>query len=158
MKPIITILILFILFSAKAQTINTTYIAQPDLKKFAGEWQYTSNDTVFTLNLKLIKKYITIGDGIYVDLIYGDYAIKKGGHVLLLSSSNRGISSGTYVDKNVSKDKIHFLFYDLGRKRKSGDVVFELLDADTANWKLTNTEGVRIGYYDYSFSVPVKAV
>jgi hypothetical protein len=29
---------------------------------------------------------------------------------------------------------------------------------DEASWILTNSEGVHIGKYDYSFSVPVKAV
>jgi hypothetical protein len=160
MKPILTVILILTLFSVKSQSSNTSYLAQPDLKRFTGEWQYVSNDTTFTLNLKLVKTYVKGAGGFYIDLIQGDYAIMKNGQIIQSSVKGEGINSGAYVDKDVSKDKIHFLFSDLSRKSKNGDVVFELFNsnADKANWKLNNTEGVRIGYYDSSFSVPVKAV
>ncbi len=72
------IMLLLISFSLKAQQqTNITYLIQPDLKRFAGEWQYASNDTVFALNLKLVKTYVKVSGGVYIDLIYGDYTIKK---------------------------------------------------------------------------------
>ncbi len=161
MKTLILILIsLLISYSLKAQQqTNVTYLTQPDLERFTGGWQYVSHDTTFLINLKLVKTFVN-NEPLYIDAIQGDYIIKKGGEILHSSVGCKTIKSGGYVDKSISKDKINFLFYDLGKKSKSGDVVFELLNssANTASWKLTNTEGVRIGYYDYSFSVPEKAV
>lgn len=160
-KPILTIIFIITLFSAKAQqTANTPYYTDPELKKFAGEWQTVFNDTTFSINLKFVKTYVKAPGNFYVDNIQGEYTMTIGSKLLLSSVDRKAIRAGSYADRNINKDQIHFLFYDLGKKSKSGRVIFELLNGkdDVASWTLTNPEGVHIGHYDYSFSVPVKAV
>jgi hypothetical protein len=163
MKIFSTIIILAItVFSAKAQqTTKETYLTQPDLKRFTGEWQYVSHDTTFLINLKLVKTFIKGEGAFYIDLIQGDYTIKKGGQILQSSTQCSTIKSGGYLDKNISKDKLEFIFYDLGRNKKSCTVIFELVNGspNTANWKLTNRENPVFGEKrDYTFSVPQNAV
>jgi hypothetical protein len=102
MKIILTLILIITLFGAKAQTTNEPYFPQPELKRFTGKWQYRSGDTTFTVNLTLEKRHIKgSGDGIYMDLIEGDYIIAKGGQVLQSSSNFKGIKAGGYVDKDI---------------------------------------------------------
>ncbi|MGY4535961.1 hypothetical protein ACVW0P_000355 [Mucilaginibacter sp. UYNi724] len=161
-KVLILIFSLVYTLACKAQqTSKDIYLTQPDLKRFTGEWQYLSHDTTFLISLKLVKTFVKNGDGFYIDLIQGDYTLKIGGQVLQSSVGCSTIKSGGYVDKDKSKDRVKFIFYDLGRKLKSGDVVLELSKGigNTANWSLTNRETVIIGPEkpDYTFSVPTKA-
>jgi cell division protein YceG involved in septum cleavage len=152
------------LLNAKGQTASTLsgklYITDPDLKKFAGQWSYTSHDTVFTIDLKYEQKHIkNKSNDTYIDVIQGDYTLQKGGRVVLTSiGKSREIYTGSFFDKKANNNKITLLLYDIVKK-KSGDVTFELLDnGKTASWKLQITEGVRLGKIDYTFSVPRKGL
>jgi hypothetical protein len=151
------------LLNVKGQTASTLsgklYIKDPDLKKFAGQWSYSSHDTVFTIDLKYAQQYVAHpSDKYYIDVIEGDYTLKKGGRVILTSiGKSTEIYTGGFFDKKAN-NKITLLLYDIVKK-KSGDVTFELLDnGKTASWKLQNTEGVIFGEFDYTFSVPTPAV
>jgi hypothetical protein len=152
------------LLNAKGQTASTLsgklYITDPDLKKFAGQWSYTSHDTVFTIYLKYAQedRTNTSGDA-YIDVIEGNYTLRKGERMILTSiGKSREIYTGGFFDKKANNNKIHFLLNDIVKK-KSGDVTFELLDnGKTASWKLQNTEGVIFGEFDYTFSVPIKGL
>jgi hypothetical protein len=74
MKTIfLSFLFMLALLNAKGQTASTLsgklYITDPDLKKFAGQWSYTSHDTVFTIDLKYEQedRTNTSGDA-YIDV------------------------------------------------------------------------------------------
>lgn len=153
-----TITLTLVLLCAKAQT--TTYISQPGLIKFAGNWSGTINDTTFQINLKLVKKYVKQSN-FYIDVIEGDYIVKKDGKVIQSSMEKQlGLRNGSYVDKKLSENKIKFSFNDL-EKSKRGSVGFELINGalNQAKWTLNNTERVLlVGKYDSSFSVPRKLV
>jgi hypothetical protein len=94
----------------------------------------------------------------YVDLIQGDYILKKNGKIELSSTGKDAtITSGGFLDKKMSLTTIRFIFTDLGKKSNRGIVKFELLgDPDKAKWILTNTEHIGVGneHYDPTFSVP----
>ncbi len=79
MKIFSTIIVVIIsIFSATAQQVKKEiYLTQPDLERFTGGWQYVSHDTTFLINLKLVKTYVKGEGAFYIDLIQGDYTIKK---------------------------------------------------------------------------------
>jgi hypothetical protein len=165
MKTIfLSFLFMLALLNVKGQTASTLsgklYITDPDLKKFAGQWSYSSHDTVFTIDLKYAQQYIAHpSDKYYIDVIEGDYTLKKGGRVILTSIGGaKKLEVGRFLDKEANNNKMRILFYDIVIK-KGGDVAFELLDnGKTASWKLQMPEGVYFGEIDYTFSVPRKAL
>ncbi|MFD0794996.1 DUF6705 family protein [Mucilaginibacter litoreus] len=161
MKYLFTLILITTLSCVKGQTSNIPYLAQQELKKFTGKWQYTSNDTIFTINLILEKKYNKgSGNGFYIDVIVGDYILKKGEQILQSSSAIKPIRAGGFVDKKLNNNKIDFLITDLGKKSKRGTVTFEIQSGqeNIAKWQLSNNEGIHIGTYDYSFSLPLQAM
>ncbi|HEX8461656.1 MAG TPA: DUF6705 family protein [Segetibacter sp.] len=165
MKTIfLSFLLMLALLNAKGQTASTLsgklYITDPDLKKFAGQWSYSSHDTVFTIDLKYEQEHIkNKSNDTYIDVIQGDYTLRKGGRVILTSTGGaRKLNVGSFFDKKANNNKITLLLNDIVKK-KSGDVTFELLDnGKTASWKLQNTKGVIFGEFDYTFSVPIKGL
>src|SRR5687768_7930501 len=152
----LVLIILFNLGSVYSQeSTKAIYYPKPDLKKFEGTWEYEHQGEKFIINLKMEK---LTKEEFTMDFLQGYYTHIKDGIVLAnaVDQTKKTIAVGTFAD---STNKIKFLFKDLV-KDKLGEATMELEgnNRDVALWKLTNTEGIRVGKYDYSFSVPLKAV
>ncbi|MFD0794994.1 DUF6705 family protein [Mucilaginibacter litoreus] len=157
------ILVIFCCFRALGQSSGNNYLAQPNLKKFEGKWQF-SNDTI-TLTLQLYKEKVHINRGnnnFYIDLVQGKYSlIKKGKVISDLNSQDVTITSGSLENQN-DPYTLHFIFTDVGKYSKRCNVTFKLSpnQLGKAEWLLTNTEHVIVGdeKFDLTFSVPTSMI
>ena len=162
MKKILSIILLVgasLNLKAQRDLVKGEHLAQPELKKFAGEWVYSNDTVTFTVYLRFEKYYFKELD-VYLDQLQGDYTLTRNGKTIQTSvGKSHALMGGSFVDKKLSANKIRFLFADLG-KSKEGDVTLELLDdnPNKAKWILTNTQGTAIGYYDFKFSIPTNMI
>ena len=143
----------------KGSTVNElkkgAYYKLPELDKFEGTWVSKNNGEVFELVISNEKTFLE-RIGIYRDYLQGNYYYSE----IDCCKRKEGftIQNGSLV---TSEDNIvsFFSFEDILRNKR-GRVTFELLpDGKTAKWTLTNSrEGLIIGEYDRSFSVPMEII
>jgi len=128
---------------AKQSDQDTTYYQSADLHKFDGTWEYTDSSITFKIILKT-EKTLLKGSTNYLDLVTGYHIYVKNQKVIQSSIGKaKTIKNGFYLDKDVSKNKIRFLFTDLGRETPIHGTL-ELLPTGELKWSVKNLEGVRL--------------
>ena len=82
-----------------------------------------------------------------------DALVGKYSYNLLEIDEKSKISFKTTSTKGEDGKTAIFLFQDK-EKNKNGNLQLTILDSDRMKWTLRNTEGIRVGKYDRTFSVP----
>jgi hypothetical protein len=161
---IIALAILTSYLPSDARHLNqdTTYYQSADLHKFDGTWEYTDSNITFKIILKT-EKTLLKGSTNYLDLITGYHIYIKNQKVIQSSIGKlKTIKNGFYLDKDVSKSKIKFLFTDLGRETPIHGIL-ELLPSGEIRWTVKNLEGIRlnvpgINEHDHTIYVPTDLI
>lgn len=125
--------------------------AEEDVEKFRGTW--ATEDGEFKVFISEKKKYFKDFD-VYMQRLTGNYC--KEVTNCNIDSQDFSLLSGSieYEDGITAR----FLFKDK-KKNKLGTAKLELIEGNKAKWTLTNNrEGLIIGEYDRSFSVPSEAI
>ena len=143
-----SIIVLFMLITgftlqAKQLTRDTAYKPDPMLNRFDGTWEYSDNNTIFRIVLKTEKVYNTIYYN-YIDFVSGYHLYIKNKKIIQNSiGKKKTLTYGSYLNMEVSKNILKFIFDDIGRPR-SADAIVELLPDGRLKWKLKNRgEGFR---------------
>ena len=110
---IITLIILSINLRAQNSPLDKNYLKQPGLDKFVGKWTYLDDSVSFSINLRIDKVNLNKqGNAWFVDLIQGNYSLTKDGReVTLQTYKDTSVTSGGFVDRKVSLNKIKFIFF-----------------------------------------------
>ena len=108
---IITLIILSINLRAQNSPLDKNYLKQPGLDKFVGKWTYLDDSVSFSINLRIDKVNLNKqGNAWFVDLIQGNYSLTKDGReVTLQTYKDTSVTSGGFVDRKVSLNKIKFI-------------------------------------------------
>lgn len=154
--------IIFIVISALnslwAQNESTKRFDKSELNKFAGVWETKINGQQFRLHLN-IEKVPTRNSSL--DLIQGYYTYGDNKISMVNGEIERTVVLGFFYqdESGFNKNKLVFFLEDnLKKKRGQGIMIINPSNPDKAIYNLRNTEGIRIGKFDASFSVPVHAV
>ena len=157
------LLLLFLLFSATAtaqqftgQRESIKGIVCP-MEDFVGTWQYTSNDTVFTIKLvegREINSYIKNDTRRY---LYGGYALEVGGVLVedylnvnsVLDISKSHSEQYIYIVASISRFPTSFLvmrFYDQRKKHLDGNGIsgcyITMVAKNKLKWELNEEIGI----------------
>lgn len=119
-------------------------------KKYTGIW--ISEDNKLKISITTKKAFLE-GPDIYMEKLIGNYCYDT---VDCNSDDKFSLSVGSidYEDGITAE----FIFND-EKKNKLGNAKLKLIEGDKAKWTLTNRrEGLILGAYDRSFSVPTEAI
>ncbi|MBK0384448.1 hypothetical protein I5M32_15895 [Pedobacter sp. SD-b] len=150
-------LILIIVAGCKTKhfTPISGYKQLPELDKFEGEWLYSDSNYTFKLFLRKEKRHL---NDKYMDFIVGSYCYTSKNEPNSCFDNDRDttiLSGSTIYDD--SKRILSFLVIDkIKKKRGSGFLKLLPKSTNMAEWSLNNTEGIRVGKYDETFSIPTK--
>lgn len=163
-----TIFLISILFSFSSyyaigqipQANSTIY--NSSLNKFVGTWVYINNNDTITIMLKKETILLPVSQNVHEEVIVGYHCYTKGGVIIesslqhsnanfsekkstILASNRAGIDDGSFLDgtlKDISKSKlvkIHMVINNINN---------QLIIT------IKNREGLKIGTYDWSFTLP----
>ena len=157
------LLLLFLLFSATANAQQFTGQRESikgivcPMEDFVGTWQYTSNDTVFTIKLvegREINSYIKNDTRRY---LYGGYALEVGGVLVedylnvnsVLDISKSHSEQYIYIVASISRFPTSFLvmrFYDQRKKHLDGNGIsgcyITMVAKNKLKWELNEERGI----------------
>lgn len=134
----------------KMQKGNYYKYADEDVEKFSGTW--SSEDGKFQIFITDEKKFLDDFDT-YMQRLTGKYCYE----ISDCNFENEIISLKSGSINNKDGIKVTFLFNDQ-KKNKLGAADLKLIGENKAKWTLKNREGIRVGGYERTFSVPTKAI
>lgn len=169
-EKIIIIIILGILsFKTFAQAPHPagSYTQNADLDKFVGTWLWTSGSE--SVKIILQKQVIHYSDPLNYDedRLVGWHLYIKNGVMQQSSMPNVGLQFSWDHPERVSlfgntrtPDEVYFTkFWDYGKNKKC-DLYFAMVSGSTtqATWKLVNPRGMKVGNFDFGFSLPTDLI
>lgn len=141
-------------------------IANPSLDKFIGTWVWSNGTESLTLVLKKENILLPFFENSRADVIIGFHMFKQGNAIVE--------SSLSYVNTNYSDKRFTILAgntvgvdnpnkiggtIENTAKNKLGQLKLVINSSlDQLSWTLNNSEGVRIGKFDYTFSYPLSLI
>lgn len=131
------------------------YYKFPELNKFEGKWIFENDSEKFIVIIKNKKTFLE-GKGLefFRDYLQGYYYrtnadINTQQKKKKITIYNGAISGNSNIVRVLFWDEI---------KEKGGTLTFELLAPNKAKWTLKNKEGIRVGKFDPTFSVPTEVI
>ncbi len=140
-----------------------SHIINTDLDKFVGTWLWSSSTE--SVKIVLQKQLVHFPAPLDYDeeVLVGWHIYVKNGTIQQSSMPNVGLQFTwehpdrvTLFGSTQSPDQVFFTkFWDYG-KNKSGDLYFTMLpnSITQATWKLLNSRGMKVGNFDFAFSLP----
>ncbi|RAV28477.1 DUF6705 family protein [Sinomicrobium soli] len=135
-------------------------ILDPESDKFIGEWRWVNGQDTLEISLKKGNIADPFGVGYRLDVLIGFHRYKKGNTVIESSYANISTDAAdkkwTLLGGSDNDDAMVFSgrLKDIS-KNKSGNLRMVLnADRTQLTWELSNSEGVRIGEYDWGFTLP----
>ena len=146
-------------------SLQDKYKKQPELDKFVGQWEFSSQGKYFKIILHKEKKGAKINNQStgYTDFIVGRHVLKTGS-VINQNSEGKSITTinvGVIEEKAPGKNVLNFRFWDLSNNLR-GVGTMELRDKNTLIWKLRVAEKAMViidgKKPDTTFAVPPSAI
>lgn len=160
------IIAIYSIFFLTAGFAQPSTIPQPNgniinntLNKFTGTWQWENGVDTITIFLKKENILLLFPQNSHADYIVGYHSYKRGSQII---ESSLQYNNSSYVDKYYSisalndngNDTLRGSLKDL-TKQKSGSLELSLNSTHTQlHWNLKNRQGLRIGTYDWQFTLP----
>jgi hypothetical protein len=137
-----------------------SYTTNGLLDKFVGTWMWTSGTDTMTVVLQKQKIHYPSPFDYDIDQIVGWHRYVKAG--VLMESSLQYVGTpfsnghSTLLGWTENKSRLRLTFDDLSKQKHSNELYFTMLNGSTtqANWSIRNSEGLKNGGYDHSFTVP----
>ena len=140
-------------------------IAQPGLSKFVGMWTGKMGMDSIVLQLNKENILLPFPENSRSDMIVRYHCLIRNNQVV---ETTLNYSNSVFSDKKYSfiggfvrngSDMILSGILKDNPKNKLGRLVITINTAeDQLQWNLTNTEGLRIGSYDWNFTLPTQAI
>lgn len=153
-------LIFFCIAVSKAQTpLANGNITNNSLNKFIGTWQWTGGTDTLTIVLKKENVLLPFPENSRVDLIIGFHKYKKANMVV---ESSLEFSQTNYTDKHSTilggndngNNTLSATIRDISKNKLSSLTLTLNTSENQLQWNLKNREGLKLGYFDYNFTLP----
>lgn len=156
------------------QSVVKREVFPTNLEIYQGEWEYTSDNEIFRIYLKIGKKDSKVSFG---PCIIGDYFYSKNNVVIdnyviseiptiddnlthnsvVINASNGKYESVKYANPN----ELYMTFYDKQRKKRVFSGEIQLISSTQIRWILKDDEGVYTSdeeWVESGFSVPTNVI